>query len=220
MNEIKICGITNRKDLKLINNKVDYIGFINVKRSPRYLPLSKIIELVTDKEKAVLVLEPKNPEEVIEKVEKTSISNVQLHSFKPSQIKKLKVQLPENILLIKVVGIPEKLSPKKKKEIKSFAKVSDAILFDYELQGKTGGTGIQIPIDIACQAANIATRAKRDIKLFLAGGMNLQTLKKNYKLINSHFDVVDFNSSLEKSPGIKDPNKIKELLNYVNKVIK
>ncbi|MBC7100860.1 phosphoribosylanthranilate isomerase [Methanothermobacter tenebrarum] len=220
MNEIKICGITNRKDLKLINNKVDYIGFINVKRSPRYLPLSKIIELVTDKEKAVLVLEPKNPEEVIEKVEKTSISNVQLHSFKPSQIKKLKVQLPENILLIKAVGIPEKLSPKKKKEIKSFAKVSDAILFDYELQGKTGGTGIQIPLDIACQAANIATRAKRDIKLFLAGGMNLQTLKKNYKLINSHFDVVDFNSSLEKSPGIKDPNKIKELLNYVNKVIK
>jgi len=220
LNEIKICGITNRKDLKLINNKVDYIGFINVKRSPRYLPLSKIIELVTDKEKAVLVLEPKNPEEVIEKVEKTSISNVQLHSFKPSQIKKLKVQLPENILLIKAVGIPEKLSPKKKKEIKSFAKVSDAILFDYELQGKTGGTGIQIPLDIACQAANIATRAKRDIKLFLAGGMNLQTLKKNYKLINSHFDVVDFNSSLEKSPGIKDPKKIKELSEYIDKVIK
>lgn len=50
--------------------------------------------------------------------------------------------------------------------------------------------------------------------------MNLQSLKENYKLIDSHFDVVDFNSSLEKSPGIKDPSKIKELLDYVDKVIR
>jgi len=220
LNKIKICGITNRKDLKIAIDKADYIGFINVKRSPRYLPLTKIMKLATDKEKAVLVLEPKTPEEVTEKVEKTNISNIQLHSLNPSQIKKLKIQLPENVLLIKAVGIPNKLSSKKKKEIKSFARVSDAILFDYEFQGRTGGTGIQIPIDIACQAANIATHTKKSIKLFLAGGMNLQTLKENYKLIDSHFDVVDFNSSLEKSPGIKDPRKIEELLNYVDKVIR
>jgi phosphoribosylanthranilate isomerase len=220
LNKIKICGITNREDLKLITDKVDYIGFINVKRSPRYLPLTKIMKLATDKKKAVLVLEPKNPEEVTEKVEKTNISNIQLHSLNPSQIKKLKIQLPKNVLLIKAVGIPDTLTPKKKKEIKSFTRVSDAILFDYELQGKTGGTGKQIPIDIACQAANIATHTKKSIKLFLAGGMNLQSLKENYKLIDSHFDVVDFNSSLEKSPGIKDPSKIKELLDYVDKVIR
>lgn len=220
MNKIKICGITNKKDLKLVNGRVDYIGFINVKRSPRHLPLSKIIELTVDKKKTVLVLEPEKPEEVIEKVKKAGISNIQLHSLNPLQIKKLKIQLPENIQLIKAVGIPEKLSPKKKDEIKSFAKVSDAILFDYELHGKTGGTGIQIPINIACQAANIATSVKENIKLFLAGGMNLQTLKENYKLIDSHFDVLDFNSSLEKSPGIKDPTKVNELLDYMDKVIR
>jgi Phosphoribosylanthranilate isomerase len=67
LNKIKICGITNRKDLKIAIDKADYIGFINVKRSPRYLPLTKIMKLATDKEKAVLVLEPKTPEEVTEK---------------------------------------------------------------------------------------------------------------------------------------------------------
>jgi len=218
--QIKICGITNKKDLKLVNNKAHYIGFINVKRSPRYITLSKIKNLADDKEKAVLVLEPEKPEEVLEKIEESNIFNIQIHSLNPSEIKKLKIQLPENILIIKAVGISDKLTIRKMKEIETFAKISDAILFDYELQGQTGGTGTQIPLNIACHAAKIASNANKKIKLFLAGGMNLKSLKENFKIINSHFDVVDFNSSLEKSPGIKDPRKIKELSEYIDKVIR
>jgi len=218
--QIKICGITNKKDLKLVNDKANYIGFINVKRSPRHINISKIEKLANNKKKAVLVLEPKKLGEIMKKVEKTEISIIQLHSLSPSEIKELKAQLPEDIQIIKAVGIPGKLTTEKIKEIKNLAKVSDAILFDRELQGRTGGTGTQIPLNIACHAAKIASNTNKKIKLFLAGGMNLKTLKENFKVINSHFDVVDFNSSLEKSPGIKDPKKIKELSEYIDKVIK
>jgi len=216
--KIKICGITNKKDLKLVKDDAHYIGFINVKRSPRHINLSKIKKLANNK--AVLVLEPKKPEEVMEKAEKSNIFNIQIHSLSPSEIKELKIQLPEDIQIIKAVGIPGTLTTEKIEEIKDFAKVSDAILFDYELQGRTGGTGKQIPLNVACKAAKIASNTNKKIKLFLAGGMNLKILKENFKIINSHFDVVDFNSSLEKSPGIKDPRKIKELSEYIDKVIK
>ena len=39
-----------------------------------------------------------------------------------------------------------KLSKEKKREIEDFAKTCDAILFDYNINGKSGGTGRQIPI--------------------------------------------------------------------------
>ena len=37
--------------------------------------------MIENKEKAVLVLEPENPEEVVMKMKKTGIRNVQLHSL-------------------------------------------------------------------------------------------------------------------------------------------
>ena len=58
--------------------------------------------------------------------------------------------------IIKGVGIPERISDLKKIEIEDFARVCDSLLFDYENDGKSGGTGIQISLILVFEAATIA----------------------------------------------------------------
>ena len=85
-------------------------------KDPRdLLTLQEIKTLVSsmkDKNKAVLVLEPDNPEEVVMKMKKTGIRIVQLHSLSNNQIKYLKwiegfqrTLLERNITVIRAIGI-------------------------------------------------------------------------------------------------------------------
>ncbi len=116
--KVKICGITRSQDVsKCEGSGAHLIGFINIKRSKRYVKLEEIIELVSElknMERAVLVLEPKNPEEVVLKMKKTGIRTVQLHSLTSSQIKYLKwienfhrTPVEPNMKIIRAVGISE-----------------------------------------------------------------------------------------------------------------
>ena len=44
--KVKVCGITNEKEMKKIEKlNVDHIGFINIERSKRNVSLKKIVAL-------------------------------------------------------------------------------------------------------------------------------------------------------------------------------
>ena len=209
--EFKICGITQPEDVRICENEGSaFIGFINIKRSKRFLDIEKIRELVDsleNKENAVLVIEPETVEEAIDSVEKSGVKNVQLHSLLAADMDKLK-----EINVIKAIGIPEKIDESKKEEIESFAKVCKYLIFDSMIRGKSGGTGKQIPLEVAAEAAQIAKKSNADIKLFLAGGINAQRIKNKGNLIKNIFDYVDVNSGVEDSPGIKNKDKIVEFV--------
>ena len=196
--KVKICGITRSQDVsKCEGLGANLIGFINIKRSKRYVKLEEIIKLVSElkaKKRAVLVLEPKNPEEVVMKMKKTGIRNVQLHSLTSSQIKYLKwienfhrTPVEPNMKIIRAVGISEdsiksyenkiEFSQEKVLEIEDFAKTCDAILFDYQVKGRSGGTGKQIPINMALEAIKIAKDANYNLEIFLAGGINSERIQ-------------------------------------------
>ncbi|MDP1553506.1 MAG: phosphoribosylanthranilate isomerase, partial [Methanobacteriaceae archaeon] len=230
----KICGITDENSLKYADYYgADFIGFINVKRSPRFQSMNKIkylAGLLNNPEKAVLVLEPENAEEAFTKIKKFGIKNIQLHSLDLDNLGALKKLIHQEfnngvsknnhgdnnstnkkhpyINIIRAVGLNDNINPAKKEEIKSFSKKCDGILFDYHFKGITGGTGKQIPLKIAIEAVEIAKSTNINIKIFLAGGMDYNQIKIEGKTISKYFDVVDFNSSLEDSPGIKNENKI------------
>ncbi len=209
--EFKICGITRPEDIRMCENEGSaFIGFINIKRSKRFQDIKKIRELVDsmkNKEKAVLVLEPETVEEAMDSIEKSGVKNIQLHSLKAEDIDKLK-----KINVIKAIGIPEKIDESKKEEIESFAKVCKYLIFDSMIQGKSGGTGKQIPLEVAAEAAEIAKNSNENIKLFLAGGIGVQKIKNEGSLIKDIFDYVDVNSGVEDSPGIKNRDKIVEFV--------
>ena len=209
--KIKICGIKRSSDLKSLEKlNPQFIGFINIERSKRFVDISIIKELMDkmeNPEKAVLVLEPKKAEEVVKKANECNIKNVQLHSLSAKEIARI-----DKINIIKSIGIPERIDDKKKEEIEEFSKVCNYLLFDSEISGKSGGTGKQIPLKLAIEAAQIAKRSNDDIKLIIAGGMNAQRMEDEGKLINEIFDYVDVNSGVEDSPGIKNTLKISEFM--------
>lgn len=215
--QVKICGITNDEDLKNCeNHKTAFIGFINVERSKRFLDIDEINELknkMKNPEKAVLVLEPVNADEVINKSLKTGIKNVQLHSLRDNEIRKIK-----DINVIRAIGIPENMNKEKIKEIENFAGVCDYLLFDSMVSGKSGGTGKQIPLPNAEKSAEIARTANPDIKLILAGGMNKERINNERKKIIEIFNYIDVNSGVEDSPGIKNEYKINEFMESCSRV--
>lgn len=209
--EFKICGITRLDDIQACEDADSaFVGFINIKRSKRFLDIKKIGELadsMKNKENAVLVIEPETVEDAINSIEKSGIKNVQLHSLKAEDIADL-----EEINVIRAIGIPEEIDESKKEEIESFAKVCRYLLFDSTISGKSGGTGKQIPSEVAVEAVQIAKKSNEDIKLFLAGGINAEKIKNEGKLIKDNFNYVDVNSGVEDSPGIKSRDKIMEFV--------
>jgi len=219
--KIKICGITQEKDIQACEeNNANFIGFINIKRSPRFVDLDKINELtgfMKDKDKAVLVIEPKDLNEAENTIRESKISTIQLHSLSSDDIKTLKQKnlLNTSLTIIKAVGIPEKIDKSKKNEIEEYAEVCDFLLFDSQIKGKTGGTGKQIPFKQAIEAAEISKTVNEDIKLILAGGINAEMIKIQGKVIETVFDCVDVNSGVEDHPGLKNQSKIKEFMQIV-----
>jgi phosphoribosylanthranilate isomerase len=178
---IKICGIHRKKDLSTcVKAGADLIGFINIKRSKRMVEIEDIKDLTSfmkDKTKAVLVIEPKNMADAKERIDKTGLKNIQLHSLTACEIDRLKKyyqlnratgenqQIKEehviednngDLTVTRALGLSEVMYPEKIKEIQDFAKICDYILFDYEVKGKTGGTGRCMPIKTAIEAAKIA----------------------------------------------------------------
>ncbi|MGO9388218.1 MAG: phosphoribosylanthranilate isomerase [Methanobacterium sp.] len=222
--KVKICGITRAEDVMVCEeNNADLIGFINIKRSPRFVELNKINELsskLKNKDKAVLVIEPDNLEETELILEKTDINIVQLHSLSSDDVNSLKEleSINKELKIIKAVGIPERITELKKIEIEDFTQVCDSLLFDYENNGKSGGTGKQIPLKLVSEAARIAKNANDDIELFLAGGLNLEQLENEENDIAEIFDFIDVNSGVEDQPGFKNEEKIRSIIQLGKKL--
>jgi len=225
--KIKICGIRSKEDLKVCEEEgADLIGFINIERSTRMVKIGEIKNLISfmkDKTKAVLVIEPINMADAEEKIIKSGITNIQLHSLSPEEISQLKekyqktgnedeTQQSPGLIITRAVGIAGVIDGNKKREIEYFADVCDFLLFDTEIQGKTGGTGRQIPIETAIKAAKIAKTRNKNIKLTLAGGMNIFRIKNEGKTLEKFFNIFDINSGVEDKPGVKNNSKITELM--------
>ena len=86
------------------------------------------------------------------------------------------------------------------------------MLFDYQVEGKSGGTGRQIPIKMVLEAIKIAKSVNSNVEIFLAGGMNSERIRNEKHTLEKVLDYVDVNSGVEDSPGIKNPGLVNELM--------
>tara|TARA_Y100001933_G_scaffold167499_1_gene165820 strand:+ start:72 stop:719 length:648 start_codon:yes stop_codon:yes gene_type:complete len=208
---VKICGITSvDQALQIAKLGVDAIGVISVKESPRYVSPEKKKDIFSNLKKnfpqvkRVSVL--KNvPLELI-CINSFNFENViQLHGDEDlSYCKKLRRKLPQ-IEVWKAFRIKDKTDIK---GIEAFADFIDAVLLDSWNEKTYGGSGIRIK-----------STYLQDLKFskpwLLAGGISVDWLKQI--LIDIKPDGIDVSSSIESSPGIKDLNKTKKLLNLIKK---
>jgi len=203
--KIKICGITNREDaLNAVALNVDAIGFIFYKNSPRYVAAERIEEFILDLPpfiNTVGVFVDAEYDEIIEACERCKLTSIQLHgSESPEFCTKFKYPV---VKAIKVSNSDDL------KNIPNYKGTVNGILLDTKAENVHGGTGRTFDWGLAIEAKEYET------PLILSGGINSTNIEKALKLVNPY--GIDLCSGVEREPGLKDYNKMQELLDIVNK---
>jgi len=211
---IKICGITKTSQARSIAQlRVNAIGIIGVKNSPRFVPEEECIKIFNEIEKVSLSIEKVF---VIANEKLETIKSIINRSIKPSVIQlhgnesvdycnELKKEFPK-IKLWKAFRL---------KSINDLINVSkyeeniDAILLDAWDEKSLGGTGNRIPIELLINKTF-------KTPWILAGGISAEIIPEIFSKLRP--DGIDASSLLEISPGIKDLDKVKSLVQVIREL--
>jgi phosphoribosylanthranilate isomerase len=205
MVKVKICGITNLEDAKSAAEVgADAIGFIFYKESPRYIPVQKAADIIRAIPPFVLtvgVFVNETPEIIHEAVKRCNLSLVQLHGD----------ETPEfcgslNLRAIKAIRVfrEEDLKP-----IDAFP--VEGILVDSYQPGQFGGTGLAINWKILKGISKCGTGCPPKTRpVILSGGLTPQNVEEAIETVSPY--AVDVSSGVEKEPGKKDREKMKQFI--------
>lgn len=204
--KIKICGITQLKEIKFINTTdVDYIGFVFAK-SKRTVDVNhaKILsEALNDEIKTVGVFVHHSVEEINNIAHEVGLDIVQVHkNYNAEMIKKIKRPVWYAVSVKDENSIAEVNRAAKYKNV-------DGIVTDTFVKGMEGGTGKTFNWDLL-------KGINKEINLILAGGLNPHNVDKAIYTVKPN--IVDISSGAEKEyDGVtrKSESKVKEILRKV-----
>ena len=199
---LKICGITDPAfACAAAEGCVDYLGFIFSSKSPRGIEPARAAEIVSavrgiasPKMVGVFTLRP--AADILRVADEVGFDVVQLHGrFTPEDVAAVKASGRE-VWLLDDGGNPG-------------ATAADGILVDGVKGDRLGGTGersdwSRVPI---IQAAGK--------KVILAGGLSAENIAD---ACATGADVLDVNSSLETSPGVKSLDLLAPLLRKLSEI--
>ncbi len=208
---IKICGITKTSQARSIAEfKINAIGVIGVKNSPRFVPEEECIKIFNEVEKV-----SSNIEKVLvianEKLEEVKCINnrsnppsvIQLHGNESvDYCRKLKNEFP-TIKLWKAFRLK---SINDLEKTIQYEKNIDAILIDAWDDKSLGGTGNRVPIELLLNKTF-------KVPWILAGGISAEIIPEIFSKLRP--DGIDASSRLEISPGIKDIKKVESLVREI-----
>ncbi len=188
--KVKICGITTARDALLAEQMgADYIGLIFARQSLRCVTIDKaraiIAQLKTAKPVGVFVEQDYN--KTLEIARAVSLWGIQHYSYFPQKFDGF------NYIYAVRMGAPN--APK---DLSSLS--ADYLLLDSYDENQHGGTGKTF------DWSQLAELDKR--RTFLAGGLGPLNICAAARI--SPY-ALDLSSSVEISPGIKDPNKLQQL---------
>lgn len=200
---VKICGITNSDDAIFCESSgAEFLGFIFYSGSKRYIDPSAALEIIKKLKpgtKRVGVFVNEELEVVNKTVQELQLDFVQLHGEET----------------------PEYTAEVKCKTIKAF-RITDEFdfgiinnygtsipLFDTFSNNLYGGTGEKFDWNFI--------PGKLKGQYFLSGGISTENIKEVAASLRPF--AVDVNSSLEKEPGIKDHNKVKDFFDQIGSLV-
>ncbi len=199
--KVKICGIAEPESAcAAVRAGADFLGFIFAAASPRAVSPAKAIEIKHVAASAgdvrfAGVFAARTLDEILEIADALSLDVVQLHSaaYGPREIAALRAAGREVWLLDSPDALPR---------CRAAAVYPDAFLVDGAKGGRTGGTG--------CLAdwRRVAALKAEGSRVVLAGGISPENFTD---ALATGADVLDLNSSLEISPGVKSPARLAEL---------
>jgi len=204
---VKICGITKAEQAKAIAALgATALGFICTSKSPRYISPAKIAEIVAELPSeidkiGVFVNADRN--EIREVVDLAGLSGVQLHGDESPQFcQQIKSDLPQ-LETIKAIALKtrESLSV-----VQVYLNCVDTLLLDAYHPKMRGGTGKAIDWEILKEF-------RSPLPWFLAGGLTPENI--SLALSQTQPSGIDLSSGLERVPGDKDLNKVKDLFKKI-----
>jgi len=224
---VKICGITNLEDARMVARlSADAMGFILSTDSPRRVELSeakRIMEALSSEENKILaagVFVNEKIKDIIKCATELRLDYIQLSGNENKEyLKELKDKSRE-VKIIKSIRIKDKSSYcgcykmsslEIDKRVKELEGCVDFILLDSYRKDVYGGTGKTFDWDIA-------KNYKSGIPLILSGGLDPENVKKAIDIVRPF--GVDASSRLEIYPGKKDPDKVRQFVDTVKSLIK
>jgi phosphoribosylanthranilate isomerase len=194
---VKICGITTAEDAEgAVEAGADALGFVFVPGTPRYIRPDRAAAIITALPPLVVavgVFVDQPLEELLAIVSTCRLGAVQLHGEEPAVyswhlpvpvIKAFRVREAES--LDGLAGYP-----------------AQAFLLDSFVEGQAGGTGVAFPWALA-------RAAKRHGRIILSGGLRPETVVEAVRTARPY--GVDVSSGVERRPGQKDPEKVREFI--------
>lgn len=205
--KIKVCGMREPENIRQVAAlEPDYMGFIFYEGSKRYaeghITPELLAELPTSIKK-VGVFVNKATEVILATVTKYKLDVVQLHGREtPKQCQDLKAT---GIEVIKAFSVDDSFVFE---STLLYERNCDYFLFDTR-GNNYGGNGTAFDWEIL--KGYLSPKP-----YFLSGGLNLENLKsKEFEKIRPKPFALDVNSGFELEPGLKDVEKVKELINFI-----
>ncbi len=199
--KVKICGLNIARDVQLcINLKVNFLGFVFYKKSPRNINLKDLDKLRKfDRKNSSFVAVTVNPtDDFIKENLRGNFDYIQLHGSETrTRISEIKSM---GFKTIKAVKVNEEQDIYKYKEFDN----ADIILFDTPAMEKS----LEFP-------KNLITKLPTGKKYALAGSVSEDNVSNLSKLGVNFFDL---SSSLESQLGYKDHLKIKNFIEKINEL--
>lgn len=200
--KVKICGITNLEDARFASGAmVDYLGFIFTEQSKRYIDPEKagvIINWVEGPEKiGVFMNQPLDHVNLLAKF--SGVDYVQLHGQETLEYCQL-IEKP----IVKVIHVEETSTKEElESQVALYSSVAQYLLFDTKINGVFGGTGTTFDWSLLKNSIG-------NIPFFIAGGLHPDNVTAAIETIHPY--AVDVNSGVEEKLGLKDFEKIEQLM--------
>ncbi|MFH1009416.1 MAG: phosphoribosylanthranilate isomerase [Candidatus Latescibacterota bacterium] len=200
--KVKICGITNLDDgLAAAELGADALGFVFYPKSPRYIEPDRAREIISRLGPFVIpvgVFVNERKEKVGEVIAVSGIEAVQLHGEEsPAYCASF-----GNVKVIKAFRVSDDFDPALLGDYEV-----DAALLDAYRKDAYGGTGETF-------TWGLAQKAKAYGRIILAGGLTPENVASAIREVRPY--AVDVSSGVEKTPGIKDREKMRGFMDRVN----
>ena len=205
--QLKVCGITNTANIReLIPLDINRFGFIFYHKSARYV-YGKLIENglneIPKHIKKTGVFVNSEIHEIEQIVEQYHLDSIQLHGDESPEFCNY---FKNKIEVIKTISIRDVSSFE---TAKLYNEACDLFLFDTHSE-HYGGTGLAF--DWKWLESYSLNKP-----FYLSGGISLENYAEIKKIKNNQLTGIDINSRFEIRPGIKDIEKIKLLVDLMNK---
>ena len=201
MTRVKICGITSLRDaLAAADAGADALGFNFWSGSPRFIDPKRaacIIQQLPPLVTPVGLFVNETPARVKRLAKQAGVTTVQLHGDEPPAM--VQQLAGAGLTVIKVFSVGDGFSVS---GIGAYQK-AHAFLLDTQVRGLRGGTGKTF--DWAK-----AKSARRYGRVILAGGLAPGNVARAIRAARPY--AVDVSSGVEKRPGVKDHEKVRQFI--------